>query len=322
MWMKRLIALLLLLLVLSPRGYAAPAEVDSDRRAVAHFYGLGVDRDTGQRLRWTGSGFAVGIAGEDSQIFLTNWHVATGSGKCSPDSIRLWLLKDGARVDSNQLPPEDASIPCTVLLTTQGYPDVAVLHAPGAEGYPALPLISGGNVADGTEVYALGFGGLRDTGYGADSGPEDVTVTQGTVTDHLIMTSAGGTRSIIHTAAIRPGFSGGPLVNGLGAVVAQNTYGFEKEVTDSLFCAVYTDYAMELLDTLGIPYTRLPGEPHAVVLVKNLLHQPRLPYAAAYGILALGAGGVGIFIWYFLRTARQAVAEFRQKHSKEQKEVQ
>lgn len=321
--MKKIIPLLLALLLLAPHAWAAPEEVERDRSSVVHVYGMGTNPDTGQRLRWTGTAFAVGIAGEESDVFLTNWHVAAGSGKCDPDSIRLWILKDDARLDGDQIPLESDAVECSVLLTTDGYPDVAVIRSEEQiPGCTALPLISSRHVADGTGVYALGFAGLSGTRYGADSGAEDVTVTEGTVTDRLIMTSAGNTRSIIHTAAIQHGFSGGPLVDASGAVVAQNTYGFEEDVSTQLFCAVYTDYAMELLNRLDIPYTTLPGEPAPVVLVKNLLHRPQLPTAAAYAILALGAAAVAAFVWYFVKTAREVILEYRQNHSNQEKEVQ
>ena len=192
-------------------------------------------------------------------------------------------------------------------------------------GCPALPLLSSRRVVDGTQVYALGFAGLKDTNNGADSGPEDVTVTQGTITDHLIMTSAGSTRSVIHSAAIQHGFSGGPLVNEAGAVVAQNTYGFEEDVTTTLFCAVYIDYAMELLDGLGLPYTALSGPSPVTVFVADLLHRPGLSPAAAYALAGLAALGALVFVWYFIKTAKELVVEIKQKHRAkkiEEKEVQ
>ena len=323
--MKKIIPLLLLLWVLVPCAYAQDEAVEAARESVVHLYGMGTDRQTGQRLRWTGTGFAVGVAGEETDVFLTNWHVATGSGKCEDGSVRLWLLKDGAQLDSSQVPLADCAIECQVLATTDGYPDVAVIQlTQPVSGYRALPLLSSRRVTDGTQVYALGFAGLRATNNGADSGPEDVTVTQGTITDHLIMTSAGNTRSIIHSAPIQHGFSGGPLLNLDRAVVAQNTYGFEEDVTTSLFCAVYIDYAMELLDGLGLPYTALSGPSPVTVFVADLLHRPDLSPAAAYGLTALAALGAGAFIWYFIKTARELAAELKQKRKEndEKKEVQ
>lgn len=318
--MKKIIPLFLLLLLLCPRAWAEPEAVEAARAGVVQLYGLGTDRETGRRIRWTGTGFAVGAAGEESDIFLTNWHVATGSGRCEDGSVRLWLLREGARLDENQVPLPDSSIGCRVLLTTDGYPDVAVLQSEEQlPGCRALPLISSRNVTDGTQVYALGFAGLTELSGGA----EDVTVTDGRITDRLIMTSAGNTRSIIHSAPIRHGFSGGPLVNAEGTVVAQNTYGFEEDVTTELFCAVYTDYGMELLEQLGIFCTVLPGQPAIVVYVANLLHMPSISPAAAYAIFAVGAVGVGAFVLYFLKTARDVFREWKKRRSEpdEEKEV-
>lgn len=324
--MKKIIILFLLLWVLVPCAYGETEAVETARQSVVHLYGLGTERETGRRIRWSGTGFAVGAAGEETDIFLTNWHVAAGSGKCEDGSIRLWLLKDGAALDANQAPLAGSAVECRVLATTDGYPDVAVLQTmEPVSGYRALPLLSSRRVVDGTQVYALGFAGLKDTNNGADSGPEDVTVTQGTITDHLIMTSAGSTRSVIHSAAIQHGFSGGPLVNEAGAVVAQNTYGFEEDVTTTLFCAVYIDYAMELLDGLGLPYTALSGPSPVTVFVADLLHRPGLSPAAAYALAGLAALGALVFAWYFIKTAKELVVEIKQKHrakNNEEKEVQ
>lgn len=300
-----LLALLLCLLLLPPvraeeaLGASPPEQA---RRSVVHLYGMGADPETGRRSRWTGTGFAVGIAGEDTDVFLTNWHVATGSGKYADDQVELWLLKDNARFDGNQVPLTGSAVKCRVLLTTDGCPDVAVVQAlEPVEGYKALPLLSSRRVADGTRVYALGFPGLKDTHGGADSGPEDVVLTAGTVSSHLVMASAGDSQSIIHSAPIRHGFSGGPLVDERGVVVAQNTYGFEEDVSTQLFCAVYIDYGMELLRKLNIPYTTADGPPALAVLAANLLRRLGIRPALAAGLLALGTAA-----FCFRKTAGKA----------------
>ncbi len=313
---KKIISILLMLLLLCPAGFAQeeiPAAVEDARRSVVHLYGIGTDENTGQRIRWTGTGFAVGIAGEDSDIFLTNWHVATGSGQCGQEPVRLWLLLDGAELDENQVPREGCAIECRVLATTEGFPDVAVIQTvEPVSGYSALPLLSSRRVADRTAVYAIGFPGLKDSHYGADSGPEDATVTAGVITDHLTMTSAGNTRTIIHTASTRHGNSGGPLLNAQGAVVAQTTYGFQEDVSTELFCSVYIDYAARMLTELGIPYTESAGASILTVWVADLLHWPQVPDWVALLLVALAGMGVIWFAFTFVKTAREAAGEIRQ----------
>ena len=71
--MKRIFCLLLLLFLLplpGARGEAAGEDpvIAQARQSVVHLYGMGTDPETGRRSRWTGTGFAVGIAGEESDI--------------------------------------------------------------------------------------------------------------------------------------------------------------------------------------------------------------------------------------------------------------
>ena len=154
--MKRILCLLLalglcLLAAPSVRAETAqiPQAVEQARQSLVHLYGIGTDSETGRRSRWTGTGFAVGIAGEDSDIFLTNWHVATGSGKYADDQVELWLLKDDAKFGSDQRPLPGCAVKCRVLITTDGYPDVAVIQALApVSGCKALPLLSSRRVAN------------------------------------------------------------------------------------------------------------------------------------------------------------------------------
>ena len=325
--MKRIICLLwALILCLSmcvfvqAEGEELPQAVEQARQSLVYLYGIGTDLETGQRSRWSGTGFAVGIAGEESDVFLTNWHVATGSGKYADDQVELWLLREDAKFDSNYRPLPGCGVKCRVLITTEGFPDVAVVQTlVPVSGYKALPLLSSSRVTDGTRVYALGYPGLKGTRYGADSGPEDVVINQGTVADHLFMTQAGGSRAVIHSAAIAHGFSGGPLVDERGVVVAQYAYGFEEDVSTELFCAVYTDYGMELLDKLNIPYTLAQGPSRITVLMANLLHKPDLGPLPAALLFGLGLLLLLAFLLYFLKTARQAWAELRQALARRRK---
>lgn len=309
--MKRIICLLLVLGLFLPaspgcQGEQAqiPEAVEQVRRSLVHLYGLGTDLETGQRSRWSGTGFAVGVHGEDSDVFLTNWHVATGSGKFVSDQVELWILRDGAQFGSDYRPLPGCAVRCRVLITTEGYPDVAVIQAlEPVSGYKALALLPSGQVPNGTTVYALGFPGLKGTRDGLDSGGEDALINQGRVKDHLVMARAGDSRAVIHSAAIQHGFSGGPLVDAQGVVVAQNTYGFEEEVSKDLFCAVYADYGMELLDKLDIPYTLADGPSPATVLVANFLQMPDISPALAWTLLVLAMALASGLLLYFINAA-------------------
>jgi len=293
--------------------------LEQARQSVVHLYAIGVNARTHVRSRWTGTGFAVGIAGTESDIFLTNWHVVTGSGGFRAEEVKLWLLLDGAEFDEDREPLPGSAIACQVLATTAGFPDVAVIRATEPAHRRALPLLSSRRVIDQTPVYALGFPGLKDTRYGADSGPEDVDITRGVIDRRLTMTSAGDTRCLIHSAAIRHGNSGGPLVTRQGAVVGLNTYGFEEDVTTELFCSVYIDYGMKMLEDLGIPYTAADGPSPVTALVANLLKRPDIHPAEAYALFALGLAGIGAFLLYFLRSLWQAAAEARARFAARRK---
>lgn len=292
---KRILPLLLAVSLFLLPVRAENGGLDELRQSVVHLYAVGLDVDGAVVSRWTGTGFAVGTAENESDVFLTNNHVVTGNGQFDSDHMRLWILRDGALLDENHIPKPGCGIECTLLGTTSGYPDVAILRAEEPMHCAPLPLMSSRSVANGMKVYSLGFPGIADSHNGADSGPEDVQITSGTVTNRLAMKKAGSTRSLIHTARIQHGNSGGPLVNANGIVVGQNTYGFEETVSTELFCALYIDYAMELLDELRIPYTRIDGPSPFAVEVMNALHAPNLPEPAVWCILA----AAGILVYRF-----------------------
>ena len=308
--MKRVVCLLLLFCLTAPAAWGeVPEPVERARRSVVQLYGMGTDSETGLRSRWSGTGFAVGIAGENSDIFLTNWHVATGSGKYADDQVELWLLKEDAQFGPDYRPLEGSGVKCRVLITTDGYPDVAVVQAmEPVTGYPALPLMPTSRAAEGAKVYALGFSGLESV---SRSGPEDVSLTAGTIRDHLVMKNAGDSQAVIHSAPIRHGFSGGPLVNEHGTAAAQNTYGFEADVSTELFCALYLEYGMELLDRLNIPYT-LADEPGT-----GLLRRPDIGIALA-AVLSIAAALT--LLARLVKTVRQTLAEPGQKRAARREE--
>ena len=119
---------------------------------------------------------------------------------------------------------------------------------------------SSNDVPDGTKVYALGYPAVVGDASATHYGIDDITSTDGMISQHMQYAYAGNTWVLMHTANISGGNSGGPLITEDGVVVGLNTYGFgESRENMNRYCAVYIDYAIEGLDELGIPYTLSDG---------------------------------------------------------------
>lgn len=230
-----------------------PAVLAEAKKAVVQIYCLGEDGQ--QRSSWIGTGFAVGELGNDSDIFLTNWHVATDNGNYSPNHVQIWILQENCELNEQTFEPDPYnSITCEVLKTTSGFPDYAILRATEPiEGYKPLALLSSENVPDGQTVYSLGYPGVVNRISANHYGMDDITATDGIISKHML--DKNNVQVLMHTAQISGGNSGGPLITENGAVVGLNTYGFgDTQGNMNRYCAEYIDYAMEGLDELGLPY--------------------------------------------------------------------
>lgn len=237
-------------------GTGASRVLKKTQDSVAAVWVVGYDANGIPMTGGWGTCFAVGKAGKDTDVFLTNWHVVTIKGRFPVESVRVWILKENCRIYDNGEPDPNNSIECRVLKTTSGFPDYAIIKMQKSEpGYKALPLMSAKKVEKGTQVYALGFPGIVDFNSAENYGGENLTATDGIVSRHSQLSGAGNTSVLLHTATISGGNSGGPLITKDGAVVGINTYSFGEQVDTDYSCAIYIDYAMEGLDELGIPYT-------------------------------------------------------------------
>ncbi len=261
---KRIFALVLACVLclsgLSLTAYAAPVGgasqmLEKAKDSVVSIWVVGYDPSGRAVTYGTGSGFAVGKAGKDSDVFLTNWHVITIGGNFPTDYVKIWILKENCPILSNYEPDPYNSIECRVMKTTSGYPDYAIIKMQKFEpGYKALPLLPVEKVTKGTTVYALGFPYVVEASSVEQFGGSNLTATNGIISRLGQLNWAGNTNTIFHTATISRGNSGGPLVTDDGAVIGINTYGFGETAVD-YSCAIYIDYAMEGLDELGIEYT-------------------------------------------------------------------
>lgn len=196
---------------------------------------------------WTGSGFAVGTAGQPVSMFVTNHHVIAEN----PDGVFIVLdyVGDGGTI-----------IPAAVVATSES-PDLAILQiaTPISDRIP-LTLLSAESVEVTQSVFALGFpsvaDSLSDAGEELPSTIDDVTVTTGTVTREKVE-SSGMTCLQIDTV-VNNGNSGGPLVNEDGYVVGINTFGAVNQDdgtrADGTNLAVYIDYVIAFFQENNIAF--------------------------------------------------------------------
>ncbi len=232
----------------------------------------------------TGSGFAIGRAGEETDVFATNRHVVFDekTGKISKNVYIL--LNDNAvkRVYGNGgfyddelglrfdiVIDESEMIRCEVLYPSDNdpeFPDFAILRAERTvPGRQALPLMQADETPDSATVWAIGYPGSADMNYNLDpenaemkyeADVEGAQLFSGTISTRGRNLRFDGTYALTHNAQIDHGNSGGPLVNEQGAVIGINTYGFQSSDTSYVGYnqSVYIDYVMNKLDELGLSY--------------------------------------------------------------------
>ncbi|MCB2059110.1 MAG: trypsin-like peptidase domain-containing protein [Novosphingobium sp.] len=164
-----------------------------------------------------GSGFAVG-----PDLILTNAHVVQPAREI--EEIRIGVVPSQGK---------NGWFARVVALSPRN--DLALLKLTEPGSLPPITLFTG-PVADGSEVFAVGYPGNVDLAQGLDVGdivsPTSPVKTRGNV-------SAGRSskqfETILHNAAIGGGNSGGPLLDSCGRVIGANTFGTISDGSDSEF---------------------------------------------------------------------------------------
>lgn len=150
--------------------------------------------------RAAGTGIVLSSSGE----VLTNNHVISGA-----TSISVTDVGNGQ------------TYPATVVGHDRGH-DIAVLQLQGASGLQTASIGDSNTVAVGDEIAAIGNAGGRGGTPSIAAGT--VSALDQTITVRDDTGSAHRLTGLIHvTAPLRPGYSGGPLVNAAGQVVGVNT---------------------------------------------------------------------------------------------------
>lgn len=193
-----------------------------------------------------GTGFFIGIKGEDPQYIVTNYHVIAdflnaGGGQSGSES-KLYIA-------FSQNDVEEAYV-----VDYNDTTDIAVLRLAKATS-KRKPLIISTIDSDnsGDTVYAVGFPALSDVVIDSVSsfGIDDVSVTSGTV--GRVMTEQSTGRKLIQmNTPIFSGNSGGALVNTDGNVIGVNTMGATD--SENMNYAVSMEEVLPLLDKNNIKY--------------------------------------------------------------------
>lgn len=200
--------------------------------------------NVGAKSIGTGTGYLVN---EDGYL-LTNNHVISGAKEV------LVLRSD---IGGNK------GVKARVIHVNRSL-DMAILHAPKITG--GVLSFRQGEPEKGIEVFALGFPGIADT-HEAKSLDEfiqilryDQNYTTSTHTNGIVSRTVrsnwergGVDLSIIqHTAAIRPGNSGGPLLDICGVVVGMNTQFKSDEVTANVHLASASSEILKFAQGAGV----------------------------------------------------------------------
>lgn len=217
--MNRLIAALLLALAMltSTSARAEPADISAAARSVVRIVLLQSD---GSRttLIGHGSGFAV-----TPTLVVTNAHVVE-------------RMREDDTMIVGIVPPEGRKGYLAKLVAYSPRNDLALLRLAEPGAIPSATLFSGA-VGDGAEVFAVGYPGNVDLAQGLSMAdlvdPQTPVKTRGYVSAGR---SAKGFDTILHTAPIGSGNSGGPLLDSCGRVVGVNSFGtISDNGTDSSF---------------------------------------------------------------------------------------
>lgn len=257
----------------------------------------GVFRILSQSASGLGSG--TGFLIEEGGLLLTNHHVIEGGET-------LFVLRQTGHY--NEL------LPAKVIAFDPGF-DMAIISAPGLQGGRVLKFAPAGP-ARSQRVFALGFPGLADLSRWTDlkSLRKDLNYTTSSVTlgevNRIVPESWGGTGPIIeliqHSAAVRPGNSGGPLLDVCGDVVGINTAIRSDEMSETLHLASSATDIRRFLLAAKAPYQIAVETCGGEIAVADATgpatdDPPQLNVFAYGGIGALVLFGGAAFAFAFVR---------------------
>ena len=245
---NRIAAALLTALLLAAAALPAFADFNQDTLNGIVMITTGAPDKDGHMNYWRGTGFFVGEAGKDPQYIVTNCHVVE-------EFILAGKALGGGELHVRFDKDDEAE---AYLVDYDAEKDVAILRlAEATDKRVSLQMRVPQEDSLGSEAYAVGYPAAADLTVTAVNSfsQKDATVTTGSISRFL--TESGTGRKLIQTdASLGGGNSGGPLIDGSGAVIGINTAG--SKLDSNLFYAVSVSEVLPLLDKNSIPYTLAP----------------------------------------------------------------
>ena len=205
-----------------------------------------------------GTGFFVGIKGEDPQYIVTNYHVIEdyvklgGGTKNAYDEMMLVAFYDSNDFEELYIVDYNAA------------KDVAILRLdkPTSKRTP-VTLRTASDEMIGEPAYAVGYPAVAETSVDSISSYsiQDSTVTTGNIS-RILSEQGTGCRYVQTDTEFNHGSSGGPLTDENGAVIGVTTaisVESDGSKTAGFGYAVSIEEAIELLDIHSIPYELAGG---------------------------------------------------------------
>lgn len=264
----------------------------------------------------TGSGFAVGTAGEPSAIFATNKHVIEGAFAIYILLDDQWFEEWWPKYSTGSLDIDmDHVVKCEVVYEPDSYPDYAILRAERVvTERVALPLMSAEMAVPGDTIYTLGYPASSDAVNASSNQSyleeklasiDAMTITKGTISRFTEFTRGGNAKAIQIDAVINHGNSGGPLITEEGYVIGLNTWGITSD-NQTVELALQIDYVIDRLTNL-IQNGTLHNFSFTVITDRNAKPGSLMPYLLIGGAAAVVMLAVVIVIVMVHKSRRKTV---------------
>lgn len=213
--------LALLLLILPAMASADPADIAAASRSVVRIVVFS-ESDPSYPI---GHGSGVVVAPD---TILTNAHVVDED-------------EYGTRISLTIVPSEGSKTYDAEVINRSPGNDLALIRLRGGARLTPLAFYAG-VVEDGSDVFAIGYPGGVDVAQGQSAldmlRPQVPVKTKGSVSGGR---SAKDFETLLHTAAIGAGNSGGPLVDACGRVLGINSFGTVSSGADAEFFFAVSD---------------------------------------------------------------------------------